>query len=168
MKRHPLAAALLLAAAVLALTADERVFGLMADGRMMARTAFSMVSLGEIGIARGATIDVPRPGGDSVSLYGMGESLLLAVPMLAAGPFERTFGTGTSQTLFVLSQILCVLLAAFSAGLLARAWGAGERAASGAVLATALASPLWGYVALDFSEPLQSAVCAGAFAAAAW
>ena len=166
--RHPLAAALVLAAAVLASTADERVFGLMADGRTMLRTAVSIATLGEIGIARGGAIEVARPAGDAVSRYGMGPSLVLVVPALLAPGFERAFGTGASQTLFVLHQILFVLLAALAAGLLALAWGAGGRAAAGAALATALASPLWAYVALDFSEPFQAALCGGALAAAAW
>lgn len=166
--RRPLAAALLLAGAVLALTADERVYGLMADGRTMLRTAVSIATLGEIGIARGGAVDVPRPAGDAVSRYGMGPSLVLAVPALLAPRFEKAFGPGASQTLFVLHQISFVLLAALFAGLLARAWGASERAAAAAALATALASPLWAYVALDFSEPLQAALCGGAFAAAAW
>ncbi|MEO8054916.1 MAG: hypothetical protein ABI768_07175 [Acidobacteriota bacterium] len=165
--RRPLAAALLLAGAVLALTADERVYGLMADGRTMLRTAVSIATLGEIGIARGSAVDVARPGGDAVSRYGMGASLVLVVPALLAPGFEKALGTGTSQTLFVLLQILLVLLAALSAGLLARAWGGGENSAAGAALATALSSPLWAYVALDFSEPLQAALCGGAFAAAA-
>jgi hypothetical protein len=98
----------------------------------------------------------------------MGASLVLVLPALLAPGFEKAFGTGASQTLFVLLQILLVLLAALSAGLLARAWGAGPQAAAGAALATALASPLWAYVALDFSEPLQAALAGGAFAAAAW
>ncbi len=164
---RPLAAALLLAGAVLALTADERVFGLMTDGRMMLRTAVSMATLGEIGIARGNAVEVTRPEGDAVSRYGMGPSLVLVLPAFLAPAFESAFGTGASQTLFVLHQILFVLLAALAAGLLARAWGADERAAARAALATALASPLWAYVALDFSEPLQAALCGGAFAAAA-
>lgn len=165
---RPLAVALLLAGLVLALTADERVFGLGTDGRIMLRTALSMARLGEIGVARGEAVNVPRAGGDAVSLYGMGESLVLAVPMLAAGSLEKTFGAGASQSLLVLSQIVCVLLASLAAGLLALSWGASERAAAGAAVATALASPLWAYVALDFSEPLQAALAGGAFAAAGW
>ncbi len=168
MTRRPLLAALVLAGAVLAGTADERVFGLMVDGRTMLRTAVSMATLGEIGIARGNPVDLPREGGDAVSRYGMGPSLVLAVPAALAPAFERAFGTGASQTLFVLHQILLVLLAAAGAFALARAWGAPPRAAAGALLATALSSPLWAYVALDFSEPLQAALVAGAFAAAAW
>ena len=166
----PFAAALLLAGAVLALTADERVFGLGTDGRIMLRTAVSMVTLGEIGIARGQAVDVPRPGGDAVSRYGMGASFVLALPASAAGATERFFGAGASQSLFVLEQILLVLLAAFGAGLLARVLmgdeKGGERAAGAAALATALASPLWAYVALDFSEPLQAAVSGTSLACA--
>ena len=163
---RPLVAALLLAGAVLALTADERVFGLGTDGRIMLRTAVSMVTLGEIGIARGQAVDVPRPGGDAVSRYGMGASFVLALPASVAGPLERSFGAGASQSLFVLGQILLVLLAAFAAGLLARVLSGDERAAAAAALATALASPLWAYVALDFAEPLQAAVCGSALACA--
>jgi hypothetical protein len=168
MKGRPLAAALLIAGATLALTVDERVFGLMADGRTMLRTAFSMAMLGEIGIGRGNPVDVSRDGGDAVSRYGMGPSLVLAGPALLAPGIEKALGTGASQTLFVLHQLLFVLLAALAAGLLARAWGGTERATAFAALATALSSPLWAYVALDFSEPLQAALSGGAFAAAAW
>jgi hypothetical protein len=164
---RPFAVALLVAGLVLALTADERVFGLGTDGRIMLRTAVAMVRLGEIGIARGQAVDVPRAGGDAVSRYGMGQSLVLAVPALLAGGFERSFGAGASQTLFVLEQILFVLLAAFAAGLFARALGGDERTAGAAILATALASPLWAYVALDFSEPLQAAASGSALALAA-
>lgn len=163
---RPLAAALLLAGAVLALTADERVFGLGTDGRIMVRTAVSMVTLGEIGIARGQAVDVPRLGGDAVSRYGMGASFVLALPASVAGAVERSFGAGASQSLFVFEQILLILLAAFAAGLLARALSGDERAAGAAALAAALASPLWAYVALDFSEPLQAAVSGLALACA--
>ncbi len=163
---RPLVAALLLAGAVLVLTADERVFGLGTDGRIMVRTAVSMVTLGEIGIARGQAVDVPRPGGDAVSRYGMGESFVLALPASVAGAFERSFGTGASQSLFVLEQILLVLLASCASGFLVRALSGNERAAAAAALATALASPLWAYVALDFSEPLQAALAASAFSCA--
>lgn len=163
---RPLTGALLLAGLVLALTADERVFGLGTDGRIMLRTAVSMVRLGEIGIARGQAVDVPRAGGDAVSRFGMGASLALAVPALLAGGFERAFGAGASQTLFVLLQILFVLVAALAAGRLALAFSGDERTAGAAALATALASPLWGYVALDFSEPLQAAAAGSALACA--
>ena len=114
--RRPVLFALGIAALVLAFTTDERVFGLVTDGQIMTRTAYAMSALGEIGIARGHPVDIARPGGDAVTRYGMGPSLV-RVPLTAlAGPFENAFGLGSSQTLFVLEQILLVLLAAARGG----------------------------------------------------
>ncbi len=133
----------------------------------MTRTAYAMSALGEIGIARGHPVDIARPAGDAVTRYGMGPSLV-RVPLTAlAGPFENAFGPGSSQTLFVLGQILLVLLAAGAAGLLARAVGAGAAGTRRASLAAAIASPLWAYAGSDWSEPLQAACVGGAFACAA-
>ena len=129
--RRPVLFALGIGALVIAFTTDERVFGLVTDGQIMTRTAYAMSALGEIGIARGHPVDIARPAGDAVTRYGIGPSLV-RVPLTAlAGPFENVFGLGSSQTLFVLEQILLILLAAGAAGLLARAVGAGaqERAA---------------------------------------
>jgi hypothetical protein len=165
--RRPLSAALLLTAAVLAGTADERYFGLVIDGRIMVRTAVSMVTLGEIGIARGQAVGIDRPGGDSVSRYGLGPSLTLALPVLFARAFDSGITPGASQTLFVLHQLLCLLAAAAGAGALTRAWGGDGKAVFRASLATVLGSPLWAYAGADFSEPLQAALIAATFAAAA-
>ena len=162
---RPLLFALGISALVLALTADERVFGLLTDGQIMTRTAFSMAEFGEIGIARGHRVDILRPGGDAVTRYGMGPSLVRVPPAWLAGPFETAFGPGSSQTLFVLEQILFILAAAWAAGVLARAWGAAPSGQRIAILATALGSPLWAYASSDFSEPLQAALIGGAFAA---
>ena len=167
--RRPLAAALLLAGAVLALTADERVFGLMADGRTMVRTAVSMATLGEIGIARGGAVDVARPGGDAVSRYGMGPSLVLA----RAGAPRARIREGVRHAAPRRRSSSSTRSSSSSSRRSRRASSRapGERASGprlGAALATALASPLWAYVALDFSEPLQAALVGGAFAAAAW
>lgn len=165
--RRPLAAALLLTAGVLALTADERYFGLVIDGRIMVRTAVSMVTLGEIGIARGQAVGIDRPGGDSVTRYGLGPSLALALPVWLSRSFDRGIRPGASQTLFVLHQILWLLAAAAGAGALARAWGGGGTAVRRAALAAVLGSPLWAYAGSDFSEPLQAALVAATFAAGA-
>jgi hypothetical protein len=165
--RRPLAAAVLLTAVVLAATADERYFGLVVDTRIMVRTAVSMVTLGEIGIARGQAVGIDRPGGDSVSRYGLGPSLTLALPVLFARSFERGIAPGASQTLFVLHQILCLLAAAVGAGALTRSWGGGGRAVFRAALATVLGSPLWPYAGAGFAEPLLAALAAATFAAAA-
>ncbi len=162
-RRRPLLAAFLVAAAALAFTADERVFGLLTDGQMITRTAFSIVDLGELGIARGHRVGIPRSQGDAVTRYGMLPSLVETLPMLGAEPLERASGPGSSQTLFVAGQIALLLLAALGAGLLSRAWGGTDDQAARALLACALASPLVAYAGSDFSEPLQAALVAAAF-----
>lgn len=165
-ERKPLLWSLVISAIVLAATSDERVFGLVSDGQIMTRTAFSMVELGEIGIAQGHQVNVTRPQGDAVTRYGMGATILRIAPVLLAGPIESAFGAGASQTLFVLENILLILLAAFSSGVIVRSWGGSDATAGRAVLATAIASPLWAYAASDFAEPVQAAALAGAFALA--
>jgi len=165
--RRPFLFALGIAATVIAFTTDERLFGLITDGQIMTRTAYSMSALGEIGIARGHAVGFPRPAGDAVTRYGMGASLVRVPATALAGAFENSFGPGSSQTLFVLEQILLVLLAAAAAGALARAVGADAAATRRSILAAAIASPLWAYAGSDWSEPLQAACVGGAFACAA-
>jgi len=148
-----LAAFLLLAA-----TAEERTFGTVSDEQQMLYTAISIAETFELGIARGQTFAIPRPAGDAVSPYGMGLPLLEVPFALVAGPWEARFGARTSQTLFVLLQVLLVTAAAAGAGLLAKTLGAGLFGQGLAVFGTALASPLWPYTACGFTEPLQ-AVC---------
>jgi hypothetical protein len=133
----------------------------------MTRTAYAMSALGEIGMARGHPVNPSRPGGDAVTRYGMGPSLVRVPITAVAGRFENAFGPGSSQTLFVLGQILLVLLAAGAAGLLALSAGGGASGARRAILAAAIASPLWAYAGSDWSEPLQAACVGGAFACAA-
>lgn len=165
--RRPLAFSLGVAALVLAATTDERVFGLLTDGQVMTRTGYAIAALGEIGTARGHAVSVLRPAGDAVTRYGMAPSLTRAPVAALAGPWENAFGLASSQTLFVVEQVLFVLLAALAAGLLARACGGDARALRRAVLGAALASPLWAYASSDWSEPLQAACVGGAFACAA-
>jgi hypothetical protein len=151
---------------VLSGTAEERTFGTVSDEQQMLYSAVSMATFGEIGIARGQIFGVPRSTGDAVSPYGMGLSLLEVPFAFAARPWERAFGEHSSQTLFVFLQVLLVTGAAALAGLLARSLGAGRFGAGLAVVATALASPLWAYVACGFSEPLQALCFVGAAASA--
>lgn len=165
--RRPVLFSVGLAAVVLALTTDERIFGLVTDGQIMTRTAYAMSALGEIGIARGHAVGFPRPLGDAVTRYGMGPSLVRVPATAVAGAFENSFGLGSSQTVFVFEQILLVLLAAAAAGALARALGAEAKGTRRAALAAAIASPLWAYAGSDWSEPLQAACVGGAFAFAA-
>src|SRR5664279_5796483 len=95
--RRPFFFALGLSALVLALTADERVFGLVTDGQIMTRTAYAMAALGEIGIALGHPVDILRPAGDAVTRYGMGPSLARVPVAAVASSFENAFGLGASQ-----------------------------------------------------------------------
>jgi hypothetical protein len=143
---------------LLAGTAEERTFGTVSDEQQMLYTAISIAETFELGIARGQTFALLRPAGDAVSPYGMGLPLLEVPFVLAAGPWEALFGARTSQTLFVLLQVLLVTAASTGAGLLARTLGAGGFGQALAVFGTALGSPLWAYTACGFTEPLQ-AVC---------
>ncbi|MGZ5380824.1 MAG: hypothetical protein ACXWFQ_03105 [Thermoanaerobaculia bacterium] len=160
LKRAPPALGLSVFAAFLLLagTAEERTFGTVTDEQQMLYTAISIAETFELGIARGQTFAIPRPAGDAVSPYGMGLPLLEVPFALVAGPWETRFGARTSQTLFVLLQVLLVTAAAAGAGLLAKTFGAGLFGQGLAVFGTALASPLWPYTACGFTEPLQ-AVC---------
>lgn len=149
--------ALLAVAAVLVLTCEERLQGLISDERQTLNTAIAVARLGEIGIARGELFTTHRAGGDAVSPYGIGMALAQAVPAFLAGPFERAFGAGSSDTLFVLPPFLLVLSAAAGAGLLAREVGATPAGAAVAIVAVALGSPLWAYASTSYSEPMQAA-----------
>ena len=130
----------------------------MSDEQQMLDTAVAIATSGELGIARGQTFANLRPAGDAVSPYGMGLPLLETPFVLLAGPWEARFGPRTSQTLFVLLQVLLVTAAAAGAGLLAQALGAGAFGQALAVFGTAVGSPMWAYTACGFTEPLQ-AVC---------
>lgn len=162
----PFGIGLALSALVLSLTVDERVFGLITDGQMVTRTAFSIAELSEVGIARGFKVAIPRPEGDAVTRYGMGASLAQVPVLKVAGRFESSFGVGSSQTLFALQQILWILLAAAGAGWLVLSLGGDAVGARRAILSTAIASPLWAYAGSDFSEPLQAALVSLSTAAA--
>jgi hypothetical protein len=149
--------AVLAAFLLLAGTAEERTFGTVSDEQQMLYTAISIATTGELGIARGQTFSIPRPQGDAVSPYGMGLPLLELPFALAAGPWEERFGGRSSQSLFVLLQVLLVTAAAAGAGALARELGAPAFGQNIAIFGTALASPLWPYTACGWTEPLQAA-----------
>lgn len=154
--------AVVLVAVALAATTNERTIGSVPDERQIASTAVALSELGEIGTARGPTFTFPRPGGDAVSPYGMGLSFVEVPVTLAARAWESSFGPCSSQTLFAALQLLLVLLASIAAGRLAGLLGAPPGGEALAVVATALASPLWAYTATALSEPLQAACLAGA------
>lgn len=154
--------AVVLVALALAGTVDERTLGSVPDEQQMAYTAVALAELGEIGIGRGQVFTVPRAGGDAVSPYGMGLSLVQVPVALAAQAWERSFGPRSSQTLYAALQVLLVLLASVAAGKLAGILGASREGEVLAVAGSALASPLWAYTGTGFSEPLQAACLAGA------
>jgi hypothetical protein len=159
--------AVVLVALALAGTVDEQTIGSVPDEQQMAYTAVALAELGEIGIGRGQVFTVPRAGGDAVSPYGMGLSLVEVPVALAAQAWERSFGPRSSQTLYAALQILLVLLASAAAGQLAGILGASRRGEVLAMAGSALASPLWAYTGTGFSEPLQAACLAGALLFAA-
>lgn len=154
--RKVLGLAFLAVLSLLAATAEERTFGSITDEQQMLGTAVSMAEFGEIGIARGPLFTVHRTAGDAVSPYGVGLSLLEVVPSVLASQFERSFGAGSSQALFVFLQILLVAGAALGAALLASELGAGISGTLVALFGTAFGSPLWAYIASGYSEPLQA------------
>jgi hypothetical protein len=167
LRRHPRGAALAVLVLLLAATAEERTFGTISDEQQMIYTAVAMTQTGELGIARGQLFMVHRREGDALAPYGMGQPLVEALPSLLAGGFERRFGPGASQTLFVALQVALVALAAWGAGLAALALGGGMPGFCVALFGTGLASPLWAYTGTGYAEALQGACLALAFAAAA-
>jgi len=151
---------------LLALVADDRHVGLIADGRQMIRTAVALAETGEIGQARGRDFTIERPAGDAVSRFGMGTSLLQVPAAWAASRLEASRGPGASQALFLALPWLAVGAAAAAAGALARRLGGGSPEVVAAVLLASVASPLGSYAQLEFSEPVQVAALTLGLAAA--
>lgn len=157
---NPLRTPILVVAAVLALTADDRHAGKVSDGRQVIATAVAIAETGELGLAKGAPRAVERKD-DAVSRYGMGASLAQLPAAFLAPAVEKRLGPGTSQPLFLLAPFAAVLLAAGAAGGVARLAGASTAAQGLAVLLAALGSPLGAYATSDFSEALQAAALGG-------
>ncbi len=158
--------ALLGVALVLVVFTDDRHVGGVADGRQMIRTAVAISETGEIGQARDTDFTVPRSGGDAISRFGMGFSLLQVPAAWLAPRIESVRGPASSQFLFVLVPLTAVLVAAWAAARSALLLGAPPSAAASAVLLASIASPLGSYAAMEFSEPVQAAALGLAFAAA--
>lgn len=162
---RPARGILLVVAAVLLLTADDRHAGKVTDGRQTIGTAVAIAETGGIGLAKDAARAFPRET-DAVSRYGMGASLAQLPAALLAPSVEKRLGPGTSQPLFLLAPLAAVLLAAAAAGGVARLAGASTATQGLAVLLCALGSPLGAYATSDFSEALQAGALAGALALA--
>ena len=152
---------LVVVAAALFMTADDRHAGKVSDGRQTIGTAVAIAETGGIGLGKGAPRGVEREN-DAVSRYGMGASLAQLPAALLAPAVERRFGPGSSQPLFLLAPFAAVLLAAAAAGGIARLAGAPAALQGLAILLCALGSPLGSYATSDFSEALQAAALGGA------
>lgn len=142
---------------VLALVADDRHVGLIADGRQMIRTAVAITETGEIGQAVGRDFAIEREGGDAVSRFGMATSFLQVPAAWMAPRVEHALGPGSSQALFLILPWLGIGAAAAGAGAMARHLGGNRRQVVAAVLFASVASPLGSYAFLEFSEPVQAA-----------
>jgi hypothetical protein len=150
-RRPPLLAALAVLAVLLA-TVDVRSYGLIPDGREMLSAGAAVARFFEIGVSRDFVNAPRRPGGDAVSRYGMGLSLVEAVPAVLA----RATGAARTAPLFVLVPILSLAGCAWAAARVLGRLGAGRAWASLAGAALVLATPLWGYAGSDYGEPLQA------------
>ena len=106
----------------------------------------------EIGVSRDFVNAPRRPGGDAVSRYGMGLSLVEAVPALLA----RATRAARTSPLFVLVPILSLAGCAWAAARTLGRLGAPPAAAAAAGTGLVLATPLWGYAGSDYGEPLQA------------
>ncbi len=158
---------LLAVAAVLWMAADPATVGLIADGRQMIFTAVAITEAGSLGQARSRDLTFPRPGGDSVSRYGLGMSFAQLPAAALAPTIEEARGAGRSQWLFLAAPFVFVLASGVAAARAVRVLGGTRRAANAAFLLATLASPLGAYATMDLSEPLQAFALTAAFAAAA-
>lgn len=150
----------------LALVADDRHVGLIADGRQMIRTAVAIAETGEVGQAAGRDFTIEREAGDAVSRFGMATSLLQVPAAWLAPRVESAFGPGSSQALFLILPWLGIGAASAAAGAIARHLGGNYTQIVAAALLASLASPLGSYAFLEFSEPVQAAALTLALLAA--
>ncbi|MBK9062210.1 MAG: hypothetical protein IPL89_03310 [Acidobacteria bacterium] len=131
---------------------DGRSYGLIPDGREMLSAGAAVARFFEIGVSRDFVNAPRRPGGDAVSRYGMGLSLVEAVPAAV----ERATGAARTSPLFVLVPILCLAGCAWAAARTLGVLGAARIPAAAVGAGLVLATPLWGYAGSDYGEPLQA------------
>lgn len=153
-------------ALVLLLTAQERTLGVISDEQQVLGTATAIVETRGLGLPRGFAFAVDRPGGDSLSPYGLGMPLALTPVVALCERVEGRFGGGSSQSLLVLVPLALVTLASLLAGMVARGTGCDAWGQVLAAAGTGLASPLWPLASTLFGETLL-AVLLGAAAACA-
>ena len=138
--------------ATLLLTVDTRSYGLIPDGKEMLSVSAAVARFGEIGVSRDFSNAPRRRSGDAVSRYGMGLSLVEAIPaaLSRAASLERT------APLFVLVPALCLAGCAWAAARALARLGAAPGTAAAYAAGLVLATPLWGYAGSDYGEPLQA------------
>ena len=137
---------------VLLATVDGRSYGLIPDGREMLSAGTAVARFFEMGVSRDFVNAPRRPGGDAVSRYGMGLSLLEAVPAAVA----RAAGAARSSPIFVLVPVLCLAGCAWAGARALERLGAARIPAVAGGAGLVLATPLWGYAGSDYGEPLQA------------
>jgi hypothetical protein len=153
-------------AAVLLATIDDRHVGRATDERQLIRTAVALAEAGQLGQARGQDFTYVTAGGEAVSRFGLGMSLLQVPAAMLAPAAESLLGPGSSQPLFLVVPFVLVLVSAASAGAATRYLGGGHPEIGTAIVLSALGSPLGSYAATSFSETLQAASLVGAYALA--
>ncbi len=143
-------------AVVLLATVDTRAFGLIPDGKEMLSAAGAVARFFEIGVSRDFGNAPRRAAGDAVSRYGMGLSLAEVIPATAARLLRAAAPDAPSAPVFVLLPIACLVASAWATARALLRMGAtlGWAGVSGAGLV--FATPLWGYAASDYGEPLQA------------
>ncbi len=146
-----------LAALVLLLaTADERSFGTIPDGQEMLSAGAAVASFGEIGVSRDWINAPERPQGDAVSRFGMGLSLLEALPATLARALAAGRPAAFSTPLFVLVPVLSLATAAWALARAATRLGAPAGVAAATGLSLVFSTFLWGYATSDYSEAAQA------------
>jgi hypothetical protein len=140
---------------VLLATVDTRSYGLIPDGKEMLSASAAVARFLEIGISRDFVNAPRRPGGDAVSRYGMGLSLVEAVPGIVTRALRAVAPSAPSAPVFALLPIACLVAAAWATSRALLRLGAAPSWAAASGVGLVLATPLWGYAASDYGEPLQ-------------
>jgi hypothetical protein len=153
-------------AIVLLATIDDRHVGRATDERQLLRTAVALAETGQLGQARYQDFTYITAGGQAVSRFGLGMSLLQVPAAILAPAVEGVLGAASSQPIFLVVPLMLVLLSAASAGAATRYLGGSRSEIRTAIVLSALGSPLGWYAATSFSETLQAASLVGAYALA--
>src|ERR1700690_3145334 len=101
---------------ILIVTVDTRSYGLIPDGQEMLSAAAAVARFFEIGVSRDFVNAPRRPAGDAVSRYGMGLSLVEAVPGTVTRFIRAAVPSSPSAPVFVLLPIACLVAAAWATG----------------------------------------------------